>query len=153
MKLLLIIILFFFLIPIYSSIGNDIVVEKTMAVSNPLQNRFLMSTGTTILKGKVGGSMYTFFLIEGCYAIADYTKLHLNITQYFQKESEYSKSQSWERIGFATIISSKEKGSGDFITEGITPQTYRERFELPLSLIGVRAYRSNFIGELAFVFI
>ncbi len=222
MKLLLIVILSFFLVPMYSSVGKEIIVEKTMTVSDPVQNRlFWMSTGNIVPKGKFWGSMYTFFLIQGGYAITDYfhinlttnlpiwgssflgtgakfqiyksndlvrgvaigadwfianklfssgymgknfygnlsvslgtdyTKLHFNITQFFQKETEYSNSHSWAQVGFETIVSSKEKGGVKFIAEGMIPQTYDERFELSLFLIGVRAYRSNFVSELAFVF-
>ncbi|MDP2207170.1 MAG: hypothetical protein Q8K98_00155 [Bacteroidota bacterium] len=222
MKLLLIVILSFFLIPKSTSLGQEINVENAINVSDPVQNRlFWMSTGNTIPEGKFWGSMYTFFLIQGGYAITDYfhlnlttnlpiwgssflgtgakfqiykgddfvrgvaigadwfianklfssgymgenfygnlslslgtdyTKLHFNITQFFQKETEYSRSHSWAQVGFETIISSKDKGGVKFIAEGMVPQTYDERFELSLFLIGVRAYRSNFVSELAFVF-
>lgn len=80
------------------------------------------------------------------------TKLHFNVTQFFQEETEYSNSHSWAQIGFETNVSSTQKGGAKIIAEGMIPQTYGERFELSLFLIGVRAYRSNFVGEFAFVF-
>ncbi len=223
MKLVSIVILSFCLIPISLSVGQEVNAENAITVSDPIHNRlFWMSTGNTVPKGKFWGSSYTFFLIQGGYAItdyfhfnlttqlpiwgntflgtgvkfqiyksdelvrgiaigadwfianklfspntnprenfygnisfslgSDYTKLHLNVTQFFRNETEYSDSHYWGQVGFETIISSKEKGGIKFITEGIIPQNYDEGFELSLFLMGVRTYRNNFVAELAFVF-
>lgn len=222
MKLFSIVIFSFFLIPTSASIGKEINIDNTIAVSDPVQNRlFWMSTGNTVPKGKFWASMYTFYLIQGGYAITDYfhlnltkqapiwgssvlgtgakfqiykgddlvrgvaigadwflanklfssdytgenffgnvsftlgtdnTKLHLNVTQFFQEETQYSRSHSWAQVGFETIISSTQKGGAKFIAEGTMPQTSDERFELSLFLLGVRAYRNSFVTELAFVF-